>query len=99
MEVIYLRTLLIRMGFVPHGYTAVHDVNNACIEWSNVVIDGRERAKNIDIWKHFAHEAIQNGRLCLVPAGTSEQLDQHGCRLQPRLNAACMAGILGRRWS
>jgi hypothetical protein len=38
-------------------------------EWSNRVIGGRERAKHIDIRKHFAHEVIQNGpmRLCKIP--------------------------------
>ncbi len=36
--------------------------------------NGRERAKHIDIRKHFAHEAIQNGHLRLVRVDTSEQL-------------------------
>ena len=35
----------------------MYEDNNACIEWSNNVIVGRERAKHIDIRKHFAHEA------------------------------------------
>ena len=77
LEVIYLRSLLIRMGFVPQSYTPVPEDNNAvnaCIEWSNNVIGGRERAKHIDIRKHFAHEAIQNGYLRLVRVDTSEQL-------------------------
>ncbi len=35
---------------------------------------GRERAKHIDIRKHFAHEAVQNGHLRLVRVSTSKQL-------------------------
>ena len=58
VEVIYLHSLLIRMGFQPNGYTLVYEDNNACIEWSNNVIGGRERAKHIDIRNHFSHEDI-----------------------------------------
>ena len=32
----------------------------------NNVIGGRERAKHIDIRKHFAHEVIQNGVMQLI---------------------------------
>ena len=72
----------------------------------------QECAKHIDIClahsrviriskqKHFAHEAIQNGHLRLVRVDTPEQLaDVFTESLQPRLHAACMAGILGRRLS
>ena len=62
------------MGFAPRKWTPVYEDNNACIEWSNNIIGGRERAKHIDIRKHFAHEAIQNGHLRLVRVDTSEQL-------------------------
>ena len=63
VEVIYLRYLLRSMGFAPKSWTPVYEDNNACIEWSNNIIGGRERAKHIDIRKHFAHEAVQNGHL------------------------------------
>ncbi len=43
----------------------VNEDNMACIEWGNNVIGGRERAKHIDIRKHFAQEAIKNGHLIL----------------------------------
>jgi hypothetical protein len=62
------------MGFAPKQWTPVYEDNNARIEWGNNVIGGRERAKHIDIRKHFAHEAIQNGHLRLVRVDTSEQL-------------------------
>jgi hypothetical protein len=40
----------------------------------NNIIGGRERAKHIDIRKHFAHEVIQNGEMRLVRVPTSSQL-------------------------
>ena len=40
----------------------------------NNVIGGRERAKYIDIRKHFAHEVIQNGHMKLIRVSTTSQL-------------------------
>ena len=54
-EVLYLRALLHRLGFAQKKPTPVYEDNTACIEWGNNVIGGRERAKHIDIRKHFAH--------------------------------------------
>ena len=71
---IYLRYFLRGMGFAPKSWTPVYEDNNACIEWSNNIIGGRERAKHIDIRKHFAHEVIQNGEMRLVRVPTSSQL-------------------------
>jgi hypothetical protein len=45
-----------------------------CIKWVNNVIGGRERAKHIDIQKHFAHEVIQNGAMRLVKVPTAFQM-------------------------
>ena len=99
VEVIYLRSLLKNMGFAPEGYTPVYEDNNACIEWSNNVIGGRERAKHIDLRKHFAHEAIQHGHLRLVRVDTADQLaDIFTKSLQPRLHAACLSALLRRSW-
>jgi hypothetical protein len=95
------------MGFNPEGWTPIHQDNKACIEWGasdrGSVVGGRERAKHIDIRKHFAHEATQNGRIGLVRAGwtvdTAKQLaDVFTKSLQPAQFAACMSGILRRRW-
>jgi hypothetical protein len=44
----------------------VHENNTARIEWGNHMIRARERAKHIDIRKHFAHEAIQNRQMRLI---------------------------------
>jgi hypothetical protein len=40
----------------------------------NHIIGGRERAKRIDIRKHFAHEVIQNRHMRLISVPTDEQL-------------------------
>ena len=48
--------------------------NTACIKWSNHVLGGRERAKHINIRKHFAHEAVQNGHMRLYQIPTEFQL-------------------------
>jgi hypothetical protein len=70
----------------------------ACIEWENNVIGGRERAKPIDIRKHFAHEVIQNGEMRLIKVPTSAQLADiltKGLRLPQ--STMCVDGILGCR--
>jgi hypothetical protein len=56
IETIYLRNLLGNMGLPQGDNTAVFEDNTACIELANHVIGGRERAKHIDIRKHFAHD-------------------------------------------
>ncbi len=57
MEVLYFRYLLERLDFAQQKPTPVYEDNSACIEWGNNVIGGRERAKHIDIRKHFAAAA------------------------------------------
>ena len=67
---LYIRNLRANMGFVQAPDTPVYEDNAACIQWGNHVIGGRERAKHIDIRKHFAHETIQNSKMCLVKVDT-----------------------------
>ena len=74
IEVMYLHSLLANMGFAEQPNTPVYEDNTACIEWGNHVIGGRERAKHIDIRKHFAHEVIQNQEMRLIKVDTSLQL-------------------------
>ncbi len=73
-KVLYLCKLLKRKGFAQASPTPVYEDNTACIEWGNNVICGRERAKHIDIQKHFAHEVIQNGEMLLVYVPMASQL-------------------------
>ncbi len=69
-EILYLRALLKRLGIAQKAPTPVYE-DNACIEWGNNVIGGRERAKHIDIRKHFAHEVIRNGEMKLIKVSTT----------------------------
>ena len=89
------------MGFAPKSWTPVYEDNNACIEWSNNIIGGRERGKHIDIRKHFAHEAVQNGHLRLIRVDTSESkqlADIFTKGLHPQPWATCVKVILGGKW-
>jgi hypothetical protein len=87
------------MGFAPTGYTPVYEDNTACIEWSNNVIGGRERAKHIDISMQFAHGAIQNGHLRLIRVSTTQQLaDIFTKSIHLPQWEACITSILGGKW-
>ena len=98
-EVLYLSALLCRLGFGQKKSTPIYDGNTASIEWCNNVIGGRERAKHIDIRKHFAHEVIQNGEMRPVKVPTALQLADilltKGLHLPQVL--ACVDGPLGRK--
>jgi hypothetical protein len=89
--------LLANLGFTQDSPTHAHEDNTACIEWGNNVIGGCERAKHIDIRKHFAHEAIKNGHLILKKVPTTLQLADimtKGVK-QPQWEM-CMVGMLGK---
>jgi hypothetical protein len=95
IEVLYLRNLLSNMGFPEDPHTPVYEDNTACIEWGNHVIGGRERAKHIDIRKHFAHEVIQDGAMKLIKVDTADQLaDVFTKPLHYPQFLACIEGIL-----
>ena len=96
-EIIYLRSLLGSMGFGQTGPTPVFEDNTACIEWGNNIIGGRERAKHIDIRKHFAHEAISNGHMIMVNVATTSQLaDIMTKGVKPAQWEMCTTGLLGQ---
>jgi hypothetical protein len=96
-EILYLRALLERLAYIAQkAPTPVYEDNTACIEWGNNVIGGRERAKHIDIRKHFAPEVIRNGEMKLIKVSTTSQLPDiltKGLHLPQFL--ACVNGILG----
>ncbi len=74
----------------------MYEDNTSCIEWGNNVINGRERAKHIDILKHFAHEVIRNGEMKLIKISTTSQLADiltKGLHLSQFL--ICVNGVLG----
>ena len=96
IEIIYLRNLLGNMRLPQIDNTAVYEDNTACIEWSNHVMGGRERAKHIDIRKHFAHEAVQNGHMRLYKIPTEYQLaDLLTKGLQLGQFEKCLYSLLG----
>ena len=76
--------------------TRVYEDNTACIEWGNHIIGGRERAKHIDIRKHFAHEAIQNRHMRLIRVPTDEQLADIFTKVLsfPQFEL-CLMGLMG----
>ncbi len=97
-DVLYLRRLLEQLGFAQQSPTPVYEDNTACIEWGNNIIGGRERAKHIDIRKHFAHEVIQNGEMLLVRVPTSSQLaDILTKGLHYSQWQACVEGFLSKK--
>ncbi len=94
-EVLYLRDLLHCLGFTQKRPTPIYEDNTACIEWGNNVLGGRERAKHMDIRKHFAHKVIQNGQMLLVKVLTASQMADiltKGLHLPQVL--ACVNGLL-----
>ncbi len=84
VEIIYLRNLIRNMGLPQEDDTPVYEDDTACIEWDNHIIGGRERAKHIDIRKHFAHEANMLIALCAGRA-TSASTSALRCSLHPNL--------------
>ena len=93
----YLRALLRRLGFGQKKPTPIYEDNTACIEWGNNVIGGRERAKHIDIRKHFAHEVIQNGEMRLVRPTALQMADILTKGLHLLQVLTCVDGLLGRK--
>ena len=99
VEKIYLCQLLLDMGFGPTSPTPVYVDNTAYIEWTNNVIGDRDRAKHIDIRKHFAHEATQIGQgHQLKRVSTNYQLANVFTKsLQPAQFATFIARLSGGR--
>ena len=96
LEIIYLRNLIRNMGLPQEDDTPVYEDNTACIEWGNHIIGGRERAKHIDIRKHFAHEAIQNRHMRLIRVSTDEQFADIFTKALPFPQfERCLMGLIG----
>ncbi len=86
------------LRFTQKRPTPMYEDNTACIECDNNVISGRERAKHINIRKHFAHEVIQNSQMLLVKVPTASQMANiltKGLHLPQVL--ACVDGLLHQR--
>ncbi len=100
VEIIYLRNLIQNMGLPQDDDTDIdtpmYEDNTACIKWENHIIGGRERAKHIDIRKHFAHKAIQNSHMRLIRDSTDEQLADIFTKALPFPQfEKCLMGLMG----
>ena len=75
-------------------------MNSVCLDSLRIIstiIGGRERAKHIDIRKHFAHETIKNGHMILKKVATTAKLADlmtKGVKLSQW--EMCTKGLLGR---
>ena len=99
VEFIYLRQMLRDTGSGPTSPTPVYEDTTACIEWTNNVIGGKERAKHVYIRKHFAHEAAQIGHLRLKRVSTDDQLANVFTKSpRPVYFATIIARLLRRTW-
>jgi hypothetical protein len=95
IEIIYLSTLLANMQLRQSDYTPLMEDNTACIKWASHVIGGRERAKHMDICKHFTHEAVKNGHMRMYKIATEFQLaDILTKALQLHQFESCLHGLL-----
>jgi hypothetical protein len=70
-EVIYIRRLLYNLGFPQESPTEIGEDNRTCIAWSEGSVGGSDRAKHIDLRRHFVHEAVQ-GKVLTLKAVKSE---------------------------
>ena len=57
-EVIAVRKLLEKLGVPQKEPTTIGEDNRTCIAWSEGSVGGSNRAKHIDLRKHFVHEAV-----------------------------------------
>ncbi len=65
-EVIFLRKFLAYLGFKHSGPTPIYADNETCIHWSEGSVGCSDRAKHIDLRKHFVHDARLQGVLQLL---------------------------------
>ena len=72
-EVVYLRRLLNNLGFPQMNPTIVYEDNEAAIRWSESPA-GSERARHIDLRKHFVHEKVKELELALVKIDGTDQV-------------------------
>ena len=65
-EVIFLRKFLANLGFKQTNPTPIYADNETCIHSSEGSVGGSDRAKHIDLRRHFVQDACQQGVLQLV---------------------------------
>ena len=65
-EVIYTRRILERLGFPQVQPTQIFEDNSTCTAWAEGSVGGSDRAKHMELRKHFVHEAVEQKVLSLV---------------------------------
>ena len=73
-EVIYIRRLLDRLGFPQNDPTPIGEDNRTCIAWGEGAVGGSDRAKHIDLRRHFVHDAVKAGILTLHAVSSSDNI-------------------------
>ena len=73
-EVIAIRKLLEKLGVPQTDPTVIGEDNRTCIAWSEGSVGGSDRAKHIDLRKHFVHEAVLANHIKLEAVKSSDNL-------------------------
>jgi hypothetical protein len=73
-EVIAVRKLLEKLGVPQKEPTTIGEDNRTCIAWSEGSVGGSDRAKHIDLRKHFVHEAVLANYIKLEAVRSSDNL-------------------------
>ena len=70
----YARRFLDRLGFPQNAPTLIYEDNRTCIAWSEGSVGGSDRAKHIDLRKHFVHDAVQAKTLKLEVVASADNV-------------------------
>lgn len=72
-QCIWLRRILVTLGFSQSGCSTIYCDNNSAIKLSkNPVFHGR--SKHIDVRYHFLRDLVRDGKIELIHCGTEEQV-------------------------
>jgi len=92
-EVVAIRKLLERLGIPQKNPTVIGEDNRTCVAWSEGSVGGSDRAKHIDLRKHFVHEAVQANHIKLEPVRSSDNLADLFTKPLPR---SCFESLRNR---
>ena len=54
--------------------TPIGEDNRTCIAWGKGAVGGSDRAKHIDLRRHFVHDAVKDGILTLHAVSSSDNI-------------------------
>ena len=73
-ELIYIRRLLERLGFLQNDPTSIGEDNRTCIALGEGAVGVSDRAKYIDLRRHFVHDAVKDGILTLYAVSSADNI-------------------------